>query len=334
MKIILGTMNIEYPWTSNPSNTIEEYKSIIDYYLQWSKSNLNNPILDTAYYYANTKTEQVLGQILPQLDYIPKIATKANPWFQNDFTSNQFGQLDKINLPRQLETSLLNLGLNKVDIFYLHCWDYETPIRETLEITTDLWRREKFDKFGISNFNPEQTNLVMEIIEEQELCPLSYYQGMYNMIAKKVEEILPIINLNKIEFWAYNPLAGGLLTGKYKKIYDVNNNNNITELDLINSRFGLNKIYQNIFWKEQILNGIRDFVNLPYPINYALNWYKLDSKLSFNDGIIIGSSTLEQIKTNLKYLNNDNNEIIDDNVYKDFNIKYDEFKSYTPDYFY
>ena len=329
MKIILGTMNIEYPWSSNPSSSIKEYKAIIDYYLEWSKTNLNNPILDTAYYYGNTKTEQILGEILPQLKYIPKIATKANPWFQNDFTSNQFGQLDKINLPRQLEISLKNLKLDHVDVFYLHCWDYQTPIRETLEITTDLWRREKFNKFGISNFNIKQTNDVMEIIEEQDLCPLSYYQGMYNMVARKIEEILPILNLNKIEFWAYNPLAGGLLTGKYAKIYDINNNN---QLDTINSRFSSNKIYQNIFWKQPILNGIKDFVNLQNPTNYALNWYKLNSKLNLNDGIIIGASSLEQIKTNLKYLENDNN--IDKNIYEDFNAEYDKFKLNTPDYFY
>lgn len=341
MKIILGTMNIEYPWTSNPSNTIGGYKEIINYYLQWSKANSNLSILDTAYYYGDTKTEQVLGKILPELDYLPQIVTKANPWFQNDFTSGKFGQLDKTNLQRQLETSLSNLALKQVDVFYLHCWDWETPIRETLEITNDMWRREKFNKFGISNFCPDQVNMVMEIIEEQGLCPLSYYQGMYNMVARKVEEIIPIINLNKIEFWAYNPLAGGLLTGKYAKIYNTKLDTNYnSQLDTTNSRFGSNKIYQNIFWKEPILNGIADFVNLPNPTNYALNWYShsQDSKLNYQrDGIIIGSSSLEQIKNNLKCLenNNNNNEnIIDNNVYTDFNLKYNEFKSDTPNYFY
>ena len=93
MKIILGTMNIEYPWTSNPSNTIGGYKEIINYYLQWSKANSNQSILDTAYYYGDTKTEQVLGKILPELNYLPQIATKANPWFQNDFTSEKFGNI-------------------------------------------------------------------------------------------------------------------------------------------------------------------------------------------------------------------------------------------------
>ena len=340
MKIILGTMNIEYPWTSNPSNTINGYKSIIDYYIDWSISNSNKPILDTAYYYGNTKTEKVLGEILPELNYVPQITTKANPWFQNDFTSGQYGQLDKFNLSRQLESSLTNLGLKQVEVFYLHCWDWETPIRETLEITCDMWRREKFNKFGISNFSLDQVNMVMKIIEEQGLCPLSHYQGMYNMIARKVEEIIPIINLNKIEFWAYNPLAGGLLTGKYAKIYNTKFDTDYNSLlDETNSRFGSNKIYQNIFWKEPILKGIVDFVNLSNPTNYALNWYRINSKLNcLQDGIIIGSSSLEQIKNNLKCLennnDNDNENIIDCNAYTDFNSKYNEFKSYTPDYFY
>lgn len=328
MKVILGTMNIEYNWSSSKP-TITDYKSIIDYYLHWSKLNSSKPILDTAYYYGNTKTELVLGQIIPELESKPIIATKANPWYQNDFTNNKFGQLSRYNLTRQLETSICNLGLDKVDIFYLHCWDWETPIRETLETATDLWRKEKFDKFGISNFDIEQTNSVLEIIELEGLCPLKYYQGMYNMVARKIEELFPVINFNKVEFWAYNPLAGGLLTGKYSNI------SNISQLNEdIDSRFKSNKIYQNIFWKEPILNGIKDFVTISNFTHYAFNWYELDSKLSNGDGIIIGSSSLKQIKSNLLCFDKSVKYDLNPTIYHDFNLKYKEFESETPDYFY
>lgn len=341
MKIILGTMNIEYPWTSNPDKSIGGYKEIIEYYCNWAKSNQTQPILDTAYYYANTKTEQVLGQIIPQLDYSPLIATKANPWFQNDFTNGKFGQLSKENLITQLETSLKNLNQKQVDVFFLHCWDYETDIKETLEISTNLWRREKFDKFGISNFSLSQTNQVIELSESEGYCPLRIYQGMYNMVARKVEEIIPTLSNNKIEFWAYNPLAGGLLTGKYAYLYEVSNgtkpnpnpNPNILTQE---SRFKSNQIYQNIFWKEPILEGIKDFVmtTSPNTISYSLNWYKLQSKLTSSDGIILGASSLEQIKTNLDNLNKNNPNKLDPIIYENFNNKYFEFEKDTPNYFY
>jgi len=317
MKQILGTMNIEYPYSSNNDKSIEHYKSIIDEYIQCT----NDPILDTAYYYGNTNTEKVLGIILENYDKKPKIASKANPWFDNDFTNGKFGQLAKDELKYQLNTSLTNLKLDKLDIFYLHCWDWETPIKDTLEVTNELWRKEKFNEFGISNFSKNQLIEVLDIIDKEGYCNLSYYQGMYNMIARKVEETFDILNDNNIEFWAYNPLAGGLLTGKYKsKSFESE------------SRFKSNSIYQNIFWKEPILNEINDFTCLLNPTEYALNWYKNCNKLKSSDGIIIGVSTLSQLKSNLNLLKNINK--LDFNIYTDFDKKYKNFEFISPNYYY
>lgn len=317
MKQILGTMNIEYQYSSNSDNSIEYYKSIIDEYINC----VPDPILDTAYYYGNTKTEQILGKILINYDKLPKIATKANSWYENDFTNGKFGQLCTDGLKNQLNISLLNLGLKKVDIFYLHCWDWETPIKETLEVTNEMWRKEKFDQFGISNFSKNQLKDVLNIIENEGYCSLSYYQGMYNMISRKIEETFDILSENNIEFWAYNPLAGGLLTGKYKsKIFDLN------------SRFKSNSIYQNIFWKEPILNEIEEFINIQNPTEYALNWYENCNKLKSSDGIIMGVSTLSQLKNNINLLKNKN--IFDINVYKNFDRKYINFEKHSPNYYY
>ena len=209
---VLGTMNIEYPYSSNSNTSLEYYQSILEKYI----SQTEHPILDTAYYYGNTKTEKVLGKILPKLSRKPQIATKANPWFQNDFTNGQYGQLSCEELTRQLNTSLKNLEIEKVDYFYLHCPDYETPIQETLETCDYLWRKEKFDYLGISNYSKFQLQEIMNICEKNGLNVPRYYQGMYNMICRKVEEIFPLLDDYNIDFWAYNPLAGGLLSGKYK----------------------------------------------------------------------------------------------------------------------
>ena len=126
---ILGTMNIKYPYSSNKDRSIESYQEIINYYIQ----NYENPILDTAYYYGNGETEKILGEIVKDIRDDIKIATKANPWFDNDFTNGKYGQLSKENLQRQLNTSLQNLKKKDVEYFYLHCYDYETDLKETLE---------------------------------------------------------------------------------------------------------------------------------------------------------------------------------------------------------
>lgn len=320
-------MNIEYPWTSNLDRSIDNYKSIIDYYID----SVGNPILDTAYYYANTKTEHILGQIIPELSKKPIIATKANPWYQNDFTNGKFGQLSKDNLIRQFEESKKNLVLDQIDIFYLHCWDWETPIIETLDTCTELWRKEKFNEFGISNFSLNQITQVLELIESNGYCPVKYYQGMYNLLARKIEETFDILYTNKIEFWAYNPLAGGLLTGKYKdQINDINLN---LELE---SRFKSNPIYQNIFWKKPILNGIKKFVNIvdPIPTSYSLNWYnsKYNHSTPKSFGLILGASTLNQIKENINLINLNLN--LSKQVYLDLDFEYKNFSNESPNYYY
>ena len=316
MKVILGTMTINYDYVSS-DNSIDEHKSIIQKYID----SVEDPILDTAYYYGNTKTEQTLGEIIPNLSVTPKIATKANPWFENDFTNNKLGQLSNDNLKRQLNTSLKNLNLNEVDIFYLHCPDYETPIKETLESMQDLYRQEKFNHFGLSNFSKEQLLDVINICDDNNLLQPKYYQGMYNLLCRKVEEIFPILKENNINFWGYNPLAGGLLTGKYV---------NLSKDKFNNSRFKNNKIYQNIFYKPEILTAVELInSNCDNLLDYSLGWYNYNKYLGDNDAVIIGVSNIKQLESNLSILSKKNSY----NYFQAYNL-YDNIKNYTPNYYY
>ena len=314
---VLGTMNIEYPYTSLATqHKLSEYKHILTTYMNSCKT----PIIDTAYYYGNTKTEQILGTMLTEYsrnEY--KIATKANPWTNNDFTNGQFGQLSPNNLCRQLTTSLQNLQLDSVDVFYLHCPDHETPIEHTLEICTDLWRQEKFAELGVSNYSKTQLSDIMEICENTGFIKPRYYQGMYNLVARKVEEIFPLMDEYNMEFWAYNPLAGGLLTGKYNSV------GNLQDMSS-NNRFKGNQIYQNIFWKDDLLNKLQDFFKLENPTASAFQW--LNSKLRTCDKIIMGASSCHQLKSNMLYINK--NDLVFDKTYFDsfYNCKD------SPNYYY
>ncbi len=310
-KIILGTMNINYKYSSNYNE--QEYINIINEY-----KNLDGLELDTAYYYGNTTTEQFLGNNFNLSDL--KISTKANPWKNNDFTNGILGQLSPINLENQLNTSLTNLKLDNVDTFYLHCPDYETPINLTLSKVDELWRKEKFNNLGISNFSKVQLEEVINILNDNYDIKLKYYQGMYNLICRKVEEIFPLLNDNNICFCAYNPLAGGILTGKYK-------NNNFEN----DCRFKNNLIYQNIFWKKDILDNI-NFLFDDDCLNISYNWLKNYSLLRENDKIIIGASTTKQLKDNISILLNDYK--IDKLKLLDIDSAYKKIKHITPNYYY
>ena len=349
---VLGTMNINYLYSSantNNTNVInsniknstknkELYKSIIETYLQRTGK---HAILDSAYYYGNTKTEEILGEILPTLSFIPKITTKVNPWYENDFTNGKLGQLSKEGIQKQLTTSLNNLKVEQVEILYLHCPDYETPIETTLETCDMLWRREKYNHFGVSNFSLDQLKEILETSEHYGYNPPQYYQGMYNLISRKVEDIFPLLRENNIEFWAYNPLAGGLLTGKYK---DFKNSNEINE-NADNSRFKNNQIYQSIFWKPEIINNskIQDFFQLRNKkcIECSYKWLQKYSKMNHTtDRIVIGCSTVEQLTNALDITQNERKKTVDTEIENERNEKnylnklYQDISQFSPNYYY
>lgn len=317
--MILGTMNIAYPHSSNKDT--QEYSNIIHEYL----NTCDDPILDSAYYYGNTETEKILGNILTDLPSnlkTPKLTTKANPWFENDFTTGKLGQLNKENLLRQLNTSLENLKMDSVYRFFLHCPDYETPIHETLETCDELWRQEKYQEYGLSNFSLTQTQEVLQICEKNDYRKPKVYQGMYNIVCRKVEEMFPLLNEYNIDFWGYNPLAGGLLTGKYRNLKE----------DLPESRFKNNSIYQNIFWKNEILQMLENLwlKNDDY-LDLALLWFKQGSQMRKNDRVILGVSSVSQYQNNMNSYNSQKDY---SNIYYDFNNVYKNNETCTPNYYY
>lgn len=322
--IILGTMNILYPYSSSQLQ-INDYKTMIESYLL--KTDSKNAVLDSAYYYANGECERVLGEIIPQLSYCPKISTKVNPWFENDFQNGKLGQLSRENLKKQLTTSLKNLRQEKVEYLFLHCPDYETPFEETLDVCNTLWRQDKFDHLGISNFSLNQIIQVNNICEKHGFMFPSYYQGMYNLICRKVEEIFPLLDDYSMEFWAYNPLAGGLLSGKYNNSVKMNNNDN--------NRFKNNEIYQNIFWKQEIIEYLEKTYFKLEPqdsLESAFHWLQFLSEMRRHDKIIMGASNVDQLNKNLHVIKNP--KVYDVKMISILKNIYHPISLFTPNYYY
>lgn len=234
MQIVLGSMTFSLPYTSNKLS-IDEIQEIINIYTQ-----INNPILDTAIYYKN-------DHILSQLDLSNlKIDTKINPWFDNDFETGKLGMLSRTNIINQINTIKYD-----INTLYLHSPDHETPILETLQTCNDLYNQHKFKYLGLSNYSLSQTKKIVELCNNHNLVKPTYYQGLYNPLCRKIEELFPYLKQENIHFYAYNPLAGGLLTGKYLPGIHTNTK----------SRFFNNSIYQNLFWKPQYLSATQSLYN-------------------------------------------------------------------------
>ena len=160
---------------------------------------------------------------------------------------------------------------------------------------------------------------------------------MYNPLTREVEkELFPCLRNFNIVFYAYNPLAGGVLTGKHK--YEELENNSIKE-----GRFYGNvkwaKAYRNRYWKKCYFDGlslIEKSLNEEYNgkvniVEATLRWMQHHSKLKQNDGVILGASSMSHFKENMKALLN--KEPLNDNVVKAFDQAWNLCKPECPTYF-
>jgi aflatoxin B1 aldehyde reductase len=246
--------------------------------------------LDTAFMYCDGKTEKLLGEILTaEKQKIFQVATKINPWNP--------GGLKPEEIIRQFNISLERMKCDSVDLLYLHSPDLETPIEQSLETIAQLFSAGKFKTLGLSNYAAWQVAEIMELTKKNGWPVPVVYQGMYNALTRDVErELFPCLRHYGLKFYAYNPLAGGLLTGKYSSY--------VTKPE--EGRFNNNKMYQERFWKPEYFNAIQFFQEIckDYkisPANAALSWLANHSFLSSekNDGIIIGASSQKHFEENL-----------------------------------
>ena len=170
------------------------------------------------------------------------------------------------------------------------------------------------------------------------------YQGMYNPLTRDIErELMPCLKELDINFYSFNIIAGGLLTGKYKS-YDL-----INDCDklIYKGRFhGSNvkaaKVYRNRFWKESYFNGLNiinnallkektDNNNEITMLEATMRWMQHHSMLKNMDGVILGASSLKHFDQNLKALQN--KEKLPENIVKAFDEAWQLCKNDVPSYF-
>ncbi len=246
--------------------------------------------LDTAFVYQNGGTERLLGDLnrKGQLDNC-FLAGKVNP--------NDGRGLGAASIAEQLNTSLERLGANSVDLLYLHMPDLETPIATTLEAIQTHYQAGKFKRLGLSNYAAWQVAEVAELCRKNDWVEPSVYQGMYNALTRDVErELFSCLENYNISFYAFNPLAGGLLTGKYQSV-DTNPES---------GRFATFEGYPERYWKPDYFAVVSAFKEACQsadikPAAAAIRWLVHHSNLIDDDthGIILGASSMEQFRENL-----------------------------------
>jgi aryl-alcohol dehydrogenase-like predicted oxidoreductase len=170
---------------------------------------------DTANMYNKGVSEEIIGRwIGPHRGEII-LATKV--YFPMGPGPNERGS-SRRHIVRAVEDCLGRLQTDWLDVLYLHHWDENTALEQTLSTLTTLVEQGKVLYCGVSNFSAWQTMKAVATAQANDFAPIACIQPMYNLVKRQAEvEILPMAASENLAVCPYSPLAAGLLTGKYQR---------------------------------------------------------------------------------------------------------------------
>lgn len=262
------------------------------------------------------RTEEILGRWLRsgKRDRFV-VATKA-------FFPMGPGPNDRGNSRRHLvaaaEASLRRLQTDFIDLYQVHAFDPETPLEETLRALDDLVRSGKARYAGCSNFLAWELSLALTAADRLGIMPLSSVQPRYNVLHRDIEmDLLPLCRTRGLGVIVYNPMAGGLLSGKYR----------FGEEPPPETRFGKSMgsaatMYRKRYWREESLAAVESLKSFFAPRGKALPtvavaWVLAQPGIS---AAIVGASHPDQLVASLAGattpLDNEERVVLDEAWYR------------------
>ena len=244
--------------------------------------------VDTANVYQLGIAETMLGHAIQSRRDKLVVATKVRGKMGD--RPDESG-LSKRAVFRAVEDSLKRLRTDYLDLYYLHQPDNSVPIEETLGAMEDLVKQGKVRHLGTSNYSGWQICEMLWVAEKHEYAPARIAQPMYNLLARSIEqEFIPMARKFDVSIIAYNPLAGGILTGKHS-----------AAVVPPGTRFDNNPMYQERYWHPDNFAAVERLKGMAQDLNrslvsIALNWLLHHTA---TDCVILGASRIEQLDENL-----------------------------------
>lgn len=244
---------------------------------------------DTANAYNKGESERILGECIRGRRASLIVASKIfNPMPEG------YSGLSRAAILRAVDDSLARLGTDYLDLCYLHQPDHSVSLDESLEALDSLVKAGKIRFPALSNYASWQVVEAQWIAARRGFVPVTVTQSMYNLLARGIEqEFLPMCRDRGIFTCIYNPLAGGLLTGKQQK-----------DRPLPGSRFDNNASYLDRYWHAAYFDAVSELAEASERrqrslISVAFTWLYRHTPA---DCVIMGGSSAEQICQNLKAL--------------------------------
>jgi aryl-alcohol dehydrogenase-like predicted oxidoreductase len=234
-ELALGTM------TFGDTVSVDVARTMVDVALDAGVTSI-----DTANGYAAGRSEEMLGEILRGRRDQVLLATKAGI-YPGDADGHPL--LSRRGLRSSLEASLRRLGTDHVDLFYLHQPDRSVPLDETAAALAEVVAAGQVVAIGVSNYSAWQIGDVTIACEQAGAPRPVIAQQLYNLLARRVEdEYVEFAQTHQIATIVYNPLGGGLLTGRHR--FDSNPGE---------GRFGTSAVasmYRDRYWNKSVFDAI------------------------------------------------------------------------------
>jgi len=248
-------------------------------------------MFDTSNNYAGGASEEILGRIVRPFRDEVLVSTKGgSPVDQAD---GSLAGLSRSAVQKAVDGSLRRLGLDHIDVYYMHRPDRGTPIEESLAALEDAVRAGKVRYVAQANFAAWQVTEMHYLARASSWAPVRLGQQMYNLLGRRVEaEYAACAEHFGWSTLAYNPLAGGLLTGKHRRPGDE---------PAAGTRFSKG-MYRDRYWNPvqfdavEQLRGVAEKAGLSL-VELALRWVLGRPLVS---GLLLGASSHEQLVANLE----------------------------------
>ncbi|EKG20660.1 GTP cyclohydrolase II RibA [Macrophomina phaseolina MS6] len=290
-RVLLGLMTFGPDESTGARITsLDEYNKALDYFQAQGYNEV-----DTARSYVGGKQEAFTAAAKWK-DRGLTLATKCYP--------HEAGTHQAARITESVGKSLAELQTDTVDIFYLHAADRSVPFAETLEALDKLHKQGKFVQLGLSNFTAFEVAEVVMTCKYNGWVRPTIYQGMYNAITRSIEaELIPACRRYGLDIVVYNPIAGGIFSGKYKSS-DAPTSGRFSD-----SVGRMGSMYRARYFKDETWEALRIVEPVVQKHNLTLletafRWLTHHSALNIkeggNDGVIIGVSSFEQLEANLK----------------------------------
>jgi aryl-alcohol dehydrogenase-like predicted oxidoreductase len=242
---------------------------------------------DTADVYNDGKSEEIVGKWMKNKR--DKVIVASKIYYPLDSAPEVVG-LSRRNIMTGIEKSLKRLDTDFIDIYYMHQFDYETSLDETMSAMDDLVRSGKIRYIGVSNFASWQISDTLAVCDKRNYSAPIISENGYNLLGRTIEpELVSCLLAHKIGLTVYNPIAGGFLSGKHKAGEPAKG-----------TRFYQNKMYLDRFWNDASFQAVNTLTKLAKDsgltlVQLAMKWVAAQPAVT---SIISGIRTIEQMKEN------------------------------------